>query len=425
MLPSLAPGGGPVYLSLRSTAPPAGAAVPAGGRTGRVARPVVLLGLTSLFTDVSSEMVATVLPLYLTVELGLSALAYGFVDGLYQGATVAVRLAAGVAADRTRRPKFVAALGYATSAATKLALLPASTLAGVSAVVAVDRVGKGVRTAPRDALIAAASPAAALGRAYGVHRALDGIGAMAGPLVAFALLAGIPAGYDVVFVTSFSFAVMGVAILLAWVPDLRPVAPLSEPARVGSAAGLVRDRTFRRTLLAAGALAAVTVSDGFLYLVLQRRTGLAAELFPLLFVGTTLTYLTLAVPLGRLADRLGRRRVFVGGHVALLGAYLSAGGPLGGVWGTVACLALLGTYYAATDGVLSALAAPMVVESLRSTGLAAVQTVTAGGRFAAAFLFGAAWSLAGPTGAVAAFALALLVALPLSAVLLGPDRVRA
>jgi MFS family permease len=397
--------------------------VAAGARATRVATPVVLLGVTSMLTDVSSEMVATVLPLYLTVQLGLSPLAYGFVDGLYQGVTVLVRLAAGVAADRTRRPKAVAVVGYGASAVAKLALLPATALTSVSAVIAVDRTGKGIRTAPRDALIVASSPSHALGRAFGVHRALDTLGAMAGPLLAFALLAAIPGGYDAVFVTSFAFAVVGVAVLVTWVPDLRPAMPSTgRNATLRSVAGLLRDRPFRRTLLAAGALAAVTVSDGFLYLVLQRRTDLAPELFPLLFVGTTLVYFLLAVPLGRLADRVGRRRVYVGGHVALLGAYACAGGPLGDVAATAGCLALLGAYYAATDGVLSALSAPLLPESLRSTGLAAVQTVTAGGRFLAALGFGAVWTVAGPGGALVGFSLALLVAVPAGAVLLGPDR---
>ena len=148
-----------------------------------------------------------ILPLYLTVSLGLSPLAYGLVDGLYQGVTVLVRIGGGVTADRTGRPKAVAVFGYALSAVTKLALLAATALASISAVITLDRAGKGIRTAPRDALIAASSAGSGLGRAFGVHRALDTVGAMLGPLVAFALLAIVPGGYDVVFVTSFCFAV--------------------------------------------------------------------------------------------------------------------------------------------------------------------------------------------------------------------------
>jgi MFS family permease len=341
------------------------------------------------------------------------------VDGLYQGVTVLVRLGGGVVADRTRRPKAVAVAGYATSAVMKLALLPATTLGAISSVIAVDRAGKGVRTAPRDALIAAASPGSQLGRSFGVHRSLDTIGAMTGPLLAFVLLAAIPGGYDAVFVTSFCFGLLGVAVLLTWVPDLRPAGAGAGPPVTPAALGrLLRDRAYFRTMAGAGLLASATVSDGFLYLVLQRRTDLKPELFPLLFVGTALIYMVCAVPLGRLADRVGRRRIFLAGHAALLAAYLCAAGISAAVLAVTGCLALLGIYYAATDGVLSALTTPLLPDTLRGSGLAGIQTVTAGGRFAAALLFGLAWTAVGPQRALLLFTLLLGAALPLGAWLL-------
>ena len=125
-------------------------------------------------------------------------------------------------------------------------------------------------------------------------------------------------------------------------------------------------------------------------------------MFPLLFVGTTLVYFLLAVPLGRLADRIGASTVFVSGHVACSVPTCVRPAPWTGSR-TVACLVLLGTYYAATDGVLAALTVPMLPEGLRSTGLAAIQTVTAGGRFAAAIMFGAMWGVFGPSGALTIF----------------------
>jgi MFS family permease len=414
-----------MYPSLRGLAWGQSTRVDPGTRSGerrtRVAATVVLLGVTSMLTDISSEMVSTVLPLYLTVQLGFSPLAYGLVDGLYQGVTVLVRLGGGVVADRSGRPKAVALVGYATSAVAKLALLPATSVGAISAVIAVDRAGKGVRTAPRDALIAASSPGPELGRAFGVHRSLDTTGAMIGPLLAFVMLAAVPSGYDAVFVTSFSFGLLGVAVMAAWVPDLRLVSGVADAAPAVSGVSLprlLRQPAYHRALAAAGLLAAVTVSDGFLYLVLQRRTDLAPELFPLLFVGTALVYVLCATPVGRLADRVGRRRVFLAGHLALLGAYLCAGGIDAAGLATAGCLALLGLYYAATDGVLSALTTPMLPETLRSSGLAAMQTVTAGGRFAAALVFGLAWTALGPRGALLAFCVALAVVLPVGATLL-------
>lgn len=404
-----------MYLSLRG-APTAGAS-----RGGRVATPVILLGVTSLLTDVSSEMVATILPLYLTVQLGLSPLAYGFVEGIYQGVTVLVRVAGGVVADLTRRPKRVALLGYGTSAVMKLAMLPAGTLASVGTVVALDRAGKGVRTAPRDALIAASSAPTALGLSFGVHRALDTVGALIGPLLAFAMLWAVPGGFDAIFVVSFAFAVMGVAVLATWVPDLRPPAlDRGRPGVLRQAAALVRDHAVRRTLTVAAVLSALTVGDGFLYLVLSRRADLPAEVFPLLFVGTAVTYLALAVPLGRLADRVGRWRVFLAGHVVLVAAYACAAGAAPGAATVIGCLGLLGVYYAATDGVLSALTSALLPETTRSTGLATVQTAVAAGRFVAALGFGALWTLTGPEVALVVFGAALLGALVPAARLLRP-----
>ncbi|MFC0506192.1 MFS transporter [Micromonospora costi] len=393
-----------------------------GGPLRRVSGTVVLLGTVSLLTDVSSEMVASVLPLYLTAVVGLSPVAYGFLDGVYQGASALVRIAGGYAGDRGQRPKWVAAIGYGVSALSRLAMLPAAGFAAITAVVTADRLGKGLRTAPRDALIAAASRPELLGRAFGVHRALDTLGAAAGPLVAFALLASLPGSYDSVFVVSFAFAVAGVAVLVLLVPDL-PSVPGAVRAGVRRAVAQVAGTRLRRPLLAATLLGLVTVGDGFLYLALQDRDDFAARWFPLLYVGTNVAYLVLAVPLGRLADRVGRGRVLVAGHLALLGGYLLAALPGGGVGLTVAVLLLLGAFYAATDGVLAALVSRLVPADSRGSGIAAAQTAVVLARFASSVLFGLAWHVQGPRPALLLFAVLLAGAVPVAAWLLrGVDR---
>ncbi|PWU57943.1 MFS transporter [Micromonospora sp. S4605] len=383
----------------------------------RVSGTVVLLGTVSLLTDVSSEMVASVLPLYLTAVVGLSPVAYGFLDGVYQGVSALVRIAGGYAGDRGRRPKWVAAAGYGVSALSRLAMLPAAGFAAVTAVVTADRLGKGLRTAPRDALIAAASRPEALGRAFGVHRTLDTVGAAAGPLVAFALLATVPGSYDSVFVVSFAFAVAGLAVLVLLVPDL-PTASGAVRAGLRRVVAQVAGVRLRRPLLAAALLGLVTIGDGFLYLTLQDRDDFAARWFPLLYVGTNVAYLVLAVPLGRLADRVGRGRVFVAGHLALLGGYLVAALPRGGVGLTVVVLLLLGTFYAATDGVLAALVSRLVPADSRGTGIAAAQTTVVLARFAASVLFGLVWQLYGPRPALVLFAVLLAGVVPVAVRLL-------
>lgn len=413
-----------------------GPAVTPAGRASRVATTVILLGVVSMLTDISSESVAAVLPLYITVVLGLSPFAYGIVDALYVGVSAVVRLLGGWLSDRVDRPKWVAFTGYALSAVSRAALLPAAGFGAVLGVVTADRIGKGIRTAPRDALITAATPPSALGRAFGVHRAMDTLGAFIGPLMAFAILAAIPLGYDVVFVVSFAVAVLGVAVLGLLVPDIRlrdhagelPGVPaetsMDEDPAEGPATGRrprLRDLAvpgFGRLLAAAGLLGLLTVGDGFLYLVLQRRDGFAAEYFPLLYVGTSVAYLVLAVPLGRLADRIGRVRVFLAGHVVLLAAYLAAGGPIGGTAMTVAALLLLGVYYAATDGVVAAMAGQLAPAHVRATGIAAVQTAVVAGRAGASLLFGLVWALTDRDVAVVVFAVGLAAAIPVAALML-------
>lgn len=399
-----------------------GGSTPVGRMKRRVATTVILLGVVSLLTDVSSEMVNAVLPLYLTAEIGIGLFAYGFVDGVYQGVSAAVRILGGYAGDRARRPKWVAVFGYGISALSRIAMLWTGSLAAVTAVVTVDRLGKGVRTAPRDAMIADASDPSNLGRSFGVHRALDTFGAAAGPMVAFALLWAVPRGYDVIFVVSFAVALVGVAVLLLFVPDRRVgggKAGLPLKALMRAIAG----PKLRRPLIAAGLLGLLTVGDGFLYLTLQRRDDFASAMFPLLYVGTNLAYLALAIPMGRLADRIGRAKVFLGGHVLLLLAYLFAAAPIGGWAWTIASLVLLGAFYAASDGVLAALVSRLVPAESRGTGIASAQTVVALARFASSLLFGALWVGLGRQEALLVVAVALAVAIPVGGWLLkGAER---
>ncbi|MBB2940417.1 MFS family permease [Actinoplanes lutulentus] len=410
-----------MYVSLRDR-PGSEEGAGTGSTVKRVSSTVVLLGVVSLLTDISSEMVASVLPLYLTVAVGLSPVAYGFLDGMYQGVSAFLRIAGGYAGDRGGQPKWVAVVGYGASALSRLAMLPAAGFAAITAVVTVDRLGKGLRTAPRDALIAEASDPKMLGRAFGVHRTLDTIGAALGPLVAFALLASVPGSYDSIWVVSFAVATVGVAVLVLFVPNLRNK---SATARIGLRRALreVSSTRLRRPLLAAAALGLLTVGDGFLYLSLQERDDLAALYFPLLYVGTNIAYLALAVPMGRLADRVGRARVLVAGHGALLACYLLAALPAGGIGLTLGVLMLLGVFYAATDGVLPALVSRLVPAEARGSGIAAAQTVVALTRFASSVIFGLLWAVQGPSKSLLLFAGLLLFAIPLVAWLLrGIDR---
>lgn len=376
----------------------------------RVSANVVALGAVSLVTDISSEMVTAVLPLYLVLGLGLNPLQFGLLDGLYAGATAVVRVLGGHLADRWRRLKAVAGFGYGLSAVCKLGLVAAgSSVAAIGVVLAADRTGKGLRTAPRDALISLSSEPATLGRSFGVHRAMDTVGAFLGPLVAMAVLALSLGSYPSVFFTSFCIAAIAVLLLVLFVRD-RPAAVDRAAVSVRAAVGLLRERGFRRVALWAALLGFVTLGDSFVYLVLQRRWDVAATFFPLLPLGTAAVYLVLAVPLGKLADRIGRWPVFLGGHVALVAALIALCGPVSGFWLAALALGLHGVFYAATDGVLMAAAGPLVPADLRATGLAVVQTGQAAARMLSSVLFGLAWTLwdLQPAVLVAAGALAVV-----------------
>ncbi|MGW2396378.1 MFS transporter [Kitasatospora sp. NPDC001664] len=384
----------------------------------RVPGTVVALGAVSLVTDVSSEMVTAVLPLYLVLGLGLSPLQFGFLDGLFNGATALVRLLGGRLADRGGgRHKAVAGAGYLLSALSRLGLLLAGGAAGgIAAAMATDRLGKGVRTAPRDALITLSAPPQALGRAFGVHRAMDTTGALLGPLVAFAVLWVTADAYDAVFVVSFATGLLGVLLLVLFVPAGLPDASMPAPApapapkpRTSARPKVLADPAFRRVVYAAALLGAATIGDSFLYLLLQRGLDLTPALFPLLPLGAAAGYLLLAVPAGRLADRIGRRTPLLYGHGALLAAYLVLLLPMG--WPTVVLtLALLGVFYAATDGVLMALAGPALPREGRAGGLAVLQTGQALARLCGAAGFGAAWTWWGPRPALAVAAVLLAAA---------------
>ncbi len=433
-----------MYLADRA-APAERAAPPGSPRQLARAVPstVLALGAVSLITDVSSEMVTAVLPLYLVTGLGLSPLGFGVLDGLYNGVAGLVQLVGGHLADRGRNHKLVAGLGYGFSALCRPLLLVAHTLTPLGAILALDRTGKGLRTSPRDALISLSSAPEHRGRAFGVHRAMDTAGAALGPITAFLILRQAADGYDAIFGVSGCIAVLGVLVLILFVPG-RPraaagaagAATEAAPTEAAPAeAAQARKRVDLReaaTLLKLPRLRALagcsmllgltTISDAFVYLLLQHRTGISDEWFPLLPLGTASGFLLLAVPLGALADRIGRRTVFLAGHGALLLGYgLLLRAPADPALPFLV-LALHGTFYAATDGVLPAAVADVVPEALRGTGLALVGTGQALARFLCSLAFGAAWTAWGDGPALAASAVGLLCCAVTAGVVLRPDR---
>src|SRR5438105_311764 len=378
----------------------------------RVAPTVFLLGMTSLLTDISSEMVSTALPLYLLVALRFSPFQVGVMDGLYQGAAVLVRVISGLAADRWRRPKQVAAVGYGLSAICKLGFLIASSWTAIAGVILLDRVGKGIRTAPRDAMIAASSQPEQLATAFGVPRAMDTAGAVIGPLLAVAILSIAPEQYDAIFVVSLCVALIGLAVIALFVnnPTDKAVDESEGSSSASQTAVSLRSMIallwrgeFRTLIIVGSALALVTVSDSLLYLALRQRMTIPNGLFPLLYVVTALIFMIFAIPAGWLADRIGHKPVFFLGYGLLAGVYGILLVPQVNYLIAVLMLILLGSYYAATDGVLMALASRVLPTHLRTTGLALLTTGTGLTRLLASTLYGIVWSWFGAERALMIF----------------------
>ena len=409
------------YLKSR-TAPPAGGAVVA------VPRVVYWIGLSSLLADVSAEIVASALPIFLFSVLQFSPLQVGFLDGLYQGGAALVSVFAAYIADRGRRNRLVALTGYALSCVSRVGLLLSANLGMLAAVLSLsmDRVGKGIRTAPRDAIIAGHTPAQSMGAAFGVHRSMDAVGAFIGPLLGAGLLWWSPQNYEWLFWVSILFGAAGLVVFKTKVHQ--PSAPVASatfvdasalpgldgggpaPLSMRAACGLLAAcKPFVRLTLLAVLLCTFTISDGLLYLLLQREGHLSGAVVPLMFAATALVFILAAVPLGRAADRIGPVRLFLMGYAVLAVAYLSVafGAHSNGLL-VALVVASLGLHYAATDGVLVAIAARVLDERVRTTGLAVLSSATGFMRIASSALFGLLWQLSGQRAAVSVFAVGMV-----------------
>jgi MFS family permease len=399
----------------------------------RVPFNVKMLGTVSLLTDVSSEMLVAVVGFYLLNVLHESPTAIGFLDGLYNGIPALLAIPAAYLADRWQRRKLLAGLGYGASAVTKLGFpIVGPSFGGLSGLLSTDRFGKGMRSAPRDALISLSTPPAIMGRSFGVHRMLDNIGAALGPLFAsFVLLWTVRYGgtertaFDALFVISFCIAAIGLVVFCLYVTDRREELRERSEASLRAAFGLLRQPWFFLTAGAVALLSFAWVSDTFVYLTLAHRMQLSASEYALLATGTMGTFVLSAVPVGHLADRVGRWKVFVAGHVLLVAAYVLLSMKVPDAVLLVSALVLPGIAYAASDGVLMAYCGPRIPAALRTSGLAVMQSISAIAGFASSLAFGAAWAHGDPRTVMRWFAIAMALAIGVSTLFVSPWKERA
>lgn len=361
-------------------------------------RNIILLGMVSLLTDVSTELVYPLLPLFLTEVLGAGPAVLGLVEGIAESLASLTKVGFGYWSDRLGRRKPLAVAGYALATIGKLFLVLAHSWAWVLAGRVVDRFSKGVRTAPRDALVADSVPRERLGRAFGLHRAMDTLGASLGVLGAYAFLR--LSGGDVR--AAFLWAVLpGVLGLVFFLPLREPGQP-TRGAAASAAAVPAPPRlrwtalppTLKSFLLLAFLFSLGNSSNQFL-LLRARNLGATAETVVLLYLTYNLVYAAASYPAGRLADRLGHGRVLVAGHLAfalVYAAFAAADGvtALGGVF------AAYGIYSALTEGVVRAFLAELAPKDLRATVLGLHATFVGVALLPASLIAGALWETFGP-----------------------------
>jgi len=374
-----------------------------------VRRGVVLLGFVSFLTDLSSEAIFAVLPLFLTGVLGASTLFLGTMEGLADFAASSLDLASGYLSDRLGKRKGLAVFGYGLSTAAKGVLLFAASAGQVFAFRVVERLGKSIRGAPRDALLAGIAPKKKRGASFGLHKAFDKAGAILGPLVAFALLAHYGQSLESfrrLFLVAVIPALASVAVLLFFVPERKAALPQRLPLR---ATLRTLGPGFRHYLISAGIFSAAYFSYAFLLLA-AARAQFDAKQVVLLYALFNVSFTLLSVPIGKLGDRIGRRAIIAGSYG--LYALVAAGFAFATAKPAVIPLFLLyGVFYAIDEGQTKAYLTDLVPDSARATAIGVYGFVTALIYLPASLLAGGLWKLYGPEAAFGAAAVLAVVAL--------------
>lgn len=348
------------------------------------------LGVVSFLNDLSSDMIFPFIPIFLTSVLGASLTFVGLVEGTADAAASILKAGSGWLSDRWRRRKPFVVLGYSLSAAAKPLLAIAAAPWHVLAVRFLDRVGKGARDAPRDALISFSSDDKTYGRAFGFHRAMDTAGAALGPLVAFAVLPFIGGNYRTLFLLSFVASFFAVLILAAFVREVRRgVQPISlEPSAPKSHARPFRSlgAPFYLFLAVATVAALGRASEAFLILK-ARDVGVALAFIPIIYFVFNITFALLSTPLGILADRVGKRNTFSVGLLLFAVVYLgfAFGATASSVW---FLFVAYGLYAALTEGVGRAVVADLVAPGVRASAFGVYNAATGAALLPASLVFG-------------------------------------
>jgi MFS family permease len=372
------------------------------------------LGLVSLFMDSSSELIHALLPLYLVGVLGASTLDVGIIEGIAEATAAVTKVFSGALSDYLGERKWLAAAGYGLAALSKPIFPLAPDIAWVAGARFIDRVGKGIRGAPRDALIADLTPAELRGTAYGLRQTLDTIGAVAGPALAIGFMALLADNFTHVFWIAVIPALVSVAIIVLFVREpkrLRRVRGVRSPL---SRAELKRlDVGYWIVVGVAAIFTLARFSEAFL-LLRAKSVGVPVVLVPTVMVVMNIVYAATSWPAGALSDSIGRYRLLLAGFALLIVADLVL--ALGGNVATVMIgVAIWGLHMGLTQGLLSALVADTAPAALRGTAFGVFNLMSGLAMLLASVIAGGLWDLIGPDGtflAGASFTAVALAVLP-------------
>jgi MFS family permease len=375
-------------------------------KKGPLPRNVWVVTLTSFLTDISSEMLINLLPLFLFSVLGVRTTFIGLIEGVADAVASLVKMTSGWLSDRLRVRKPLAVLGYAVSTIAKPFLYLATSWGAVLGVRFADRVGKGLRTAPRDALIADSIPESRRGLAFGLHRAGDTAGAVVGIGLAIAVIVTSQRGaaelsretFQTVVLLSIIPAVLAVLTLAFGAREIRPGVPITssqEPTPIDkkeekNRGGLLStNRLFRNFILIMVLFALGNSSDAFLILR-AKTTGLSVVNILVMMMVFNLIYTIISTPAGALSDKAGRKRILMIGWALYVAVYLGFARASAG-WHAWALMALYGVYYGLTEGVARAFVADLVPSHLRGTAFGILHAVVGLIALPASIIAGVLW----------------------------------